>query len=396
MPPPQERDASQGRDRSGKRGRQPALQGRVLGCALVPPPSLAQPRIESPFFERELASSTFGQGEREQARFYRDNGYLVLDDVFDPDLLDQVVAQTRPLFDASVADGMRSRIRVQDVWGECPAVRALATDPAILQVLERLYGRRPIPFQTLDFQVGTEQHVHQDRMFFDTLPADFMCGVWVALEDVSPRNGTLFYYPGSHRLPNWSPDEIGLEPVNRASSRESDQDRRRLACERALVELIEAAGLERLDFEAPRGRVLIWASGLAHGGGRILEPGSTRWSQVTHYFFEGCLYYTPLYSNRFLGDLYLRELREVGTGEPVEHRYQGLPVRGVERNGFYKLQLDVDENRGNEIVRAIDQTDLRADRERLASVLASPSYRLGRALTAPLRALRGAPASNTR
>lgn len=360
----------------------------------------AQPWVESPFFERDLDASGLDAREREQARFYRDHGYLVLQDVFDANLLDEVVEQTRPLFEPAVENGMRSRIRVQDVWEECPAVRAMATHPGILQVLGRLYGRPPIPFQTLDFQVGTEQHVHQDRMFFDTLPADFMCGVWVALEDVSPRNGTLFYYPGSHRLPNWSPDEIGLEPVNRASPRESDQDRRRIECERVLVELIEAAGLERLDLEAPRGTVLIWASGLAHGGGRILEPGSSRWSHVTHYFFEGCLYYTPLYSNRFLGDLYLRRLRDVSTGAAVEHRYQGLPVRGVERNGFYKLQLDIapahDGESGHEIVRAIDQTDLRADRENLAGVLASPSYRLGRAITAPLRALRGGSTRSSR
>lgn len=27
-----------------------------------------------------------------------------------------------------------------------------------------------------------------------------MCGVWVALEDVTPTNGPLFYFPGSHNL----------------------------------------------------------------------------------------------------------------------------------------------------------------------------------------------------
>ncbi|HVS12707.1 MAG TPA: phytanoyl-CoA dioxygenase family protein [Thermoanaerobaculia bacterium] len=348
----------------------------------------ARPWFDAASLERELAASSLDSSEQAAVRSFRDLGFLVLHDVFEPELLDSVITETRPLFRPEVPDGMRSRIRVQDVWEECPSVRAMATEPRILTCLERLYGRRPIPFQTLDFQVGTEQHVHQDRMFFDTLPADFMCGVWVALEDVSARNGTLFYYPGSHRLPSWSPDELGLEPVNRASARDNDQDRRRIACERALVELIETAGLERFDLEAPRGTVLIWASGLAHGGGAILEPGATRWSQVTHYFFEGCLYYTPLYSNRFLGDLYLRDLRDVASGAPIEHRYQGLPVRGVDRNGFYKLQLEVDEANGEELVRAIDQTDLRAHRRILEDVLASPSYRLGRALTAPLRWLR--------
>lgn len=70
----------------------------------------AQPWVESPFFERNLDASGLDAREREQARFYRERGYLVLDDVFDPALLDQVVEQTRPLFDPAVENGMRSRI----------------------------------------------------------------------------------------------------------------------------------------------------------------------------------------------------------------------------------------------------------------------------------------------
>ena len=30
-----------------------------------------------------------------------------------------------------------------------------------------------------------------------------MCGVWVALEDITEDNGPLHYYPGSHRLPDY-------------------------------------------------------------------------------------------------------------------------------------------------------------------------------------------------
>ena len=33
------------------------------------------------------------------------------------------------------------------------------------------------------------------------MPEGFMCGVWVALEDMDMENGPLVYYPGSHKLP---------------------------------------------------------------------------------------------------------------------------------------------------------------------------------------------------
>src|SRR5258706_5495285 len=31
-----------------------------------------------------------------------------------------------------------------------------------------------------------------------------LCASWIALEDVMPGSGELFYYAGSHRLPDWT------------------------------------------------------------------------------------------------------------------------------------------------------------------------------------------------
>jgi ectoine hydroxylase-related dioxygenase (phytanoyl-CoA dioxygenase family) len=39
-----------------------------------------------------------------------------------------------------------------------------------------------------------------------------MVGVWVALEDIDSSNGPLIYYPGSHRLPIFTNEHLGINP----------------------------------------------------------------------------------------------------------------------------------------------------------------------------------------
>ena len=46
-----------------------------------------------------------------------------------------------------------------------------------------------------------------------------------------------------------------------------------------------------------RGQTLLWASNLLHGGSPQRDKSRTRYSQVTHFFFEGCRYWTPLHSD---------------------------------------------------------------------------------------------------
>jgi hypothetical protein len=240
-----------------------------------------------------------------------------------------------------------------------------------------------------------------------------MCGVWVALEDVGPANGTLVYYPGSHRLPDVDFDALGLRVINynRPGALEAltYQDYERY--EDYTARRMAAAGLEPVALEARAGTALVWAAGLVHGGGPILDPASTRWSQVTHFYFADCVYYAPIFSNLATGDLYLKRVVDVATGEVVPHRYRGLPLPDFPADGAYKLVLDVDGD-GADRVRLVSNYEIkhladdnaylrgvkdenanlwRAKQELEAAIAAierSPSHRLARLLTAPARALR--------
>jgi len=249
----------------------------------------------------------------------------VLEDFFEPKLLDAIVAEYGRLFDPSVRLDAPEHVqkrdanRIQDAWWVSKPVKKLAADERILALLELLYGRKAIPFQTLNFVNGTEQATHSDAIHFSSLPARYMCGVWVALEDITERNGPLNYYPGSHRVPElrleefgvWAPDnEVGVGPHY---TRYEDFVRA----------VITSRRLEQKRLTCKKGTALIWASNLLHGGCPILQPGTTRLSQVTHYYFERCLYYTPILSNSVLGEYCLKDLVDVRTGKPLKHTING-------------------------------------------------------------------------
>jgi ectoine hydroxylase-related dioxygenase (phytanoyl-CoA dioxygenase family) len=218
--------------------------------------------------------------------FDRD-GLLVLDAVAPAETLDAIVADLDGLWGKPPYDegGVRYfRRRIQDAWHISASIKALALAPGVLSLLEDLYGRKPLPFQTINFLKGTQQAAHSDAIHFNTMPEGYMCGVWVALEDMDMENGPLVYYPGSHRLKYATPADFGAEAKwdNYPSY------------EAYVADVIEREGLEPAYGTIDKGQAILWAANLIHGGAEQTDPARTRLSQVTHYFFEGCKYYTPM------------------------------------------------------------------------------------------------------
>jgi ectoine hydroxylase-related dioxygenase (phytanoyl-CoA dioxygenase family) len=192
-----------------------------------------------------------------------------------------------------------------------------------LDVLDFLYDRPAVPFQTLTFRVGSQQRAHSDTIHFSSLPARYMCGVWVALEDVTEENGPVFYYPGSHKLPEYDFSHI------RASAETTTYDNYK-EYEDFIENIVTENKLEKKKFLAKKGDLLIWSSNIIHGGSPVMKQGSSRWSQVTHYFFEDCYYYTPMLSNMATHELYLRDnLVDMKTGKRVKLTYNGSELNAI-------------------------------------------------------------------
>jgi hypothetical protein len=271
-------------------------------------PYLGGPWFLSPGFEQELELRGLDPQTEAKVRFFAERGYVIIDDLGIDDFdafAEQVEAHLAPLHEGGKYN------RIMDAWTVSAPVRRLATSPAILDFLETLYGRRPIPFQTLNFLRGSQQHTHSDAYHFHSYPKHFMCGVWVAFEDVDDDNGPLNYYPGSHRLPDYdflcpSREEVLHEYVD---------------------ELIPRLDLQKERGYLKKGQALIWAANLLHGGENVRDGNRTRRSQVTHCYFDDCSYYTPFRSDFARGKVFFRQITDVTAGRPHTLRIRTGRVR---------------------------------------------------------------------
>jgi hypothetical protein len=91
-------------------------------------------------------------------------------------------------------------------------------------------------------------------------------------------------------------------------------------------ELVASFQCEKAMFLPRRGQALIWTACLLHGGEPILDPSKTRWSQVTHYFFENCAYYTPMASHVMAGKIAFRNPMNISTKQSVSSLYAEQPI----------------------------------------------------------------------
>ncbi|MDE2595527.1 MAG: phytanoyl-CoA dioxygenase family protein [Sphingomonadales bacterium] len=281
------------------------------------------PLIESPLFGTELERMPLSPAEKDVATALNRDGFAVFD-FPDPDIdarIDRIRKEFSPRFgidDTDPASPKHSPIgRIQDAWQTNEDVKAIAANPDVLDLLSRLYGRRAFPFQTLNFPVGTQQHLHTDAVHFSSIPPRFMCGVWLAMEDIHVDAGPLCYIAGSHKWPMVDNCMIGRK--GSGVTLESAQ----LPFHDAWVAMIAEQQAAPQEFMARKGQALIWCANLLHGGTLRRDDRLTRWSQVTHYYFDDCVYYTPAMSDEYLGRLALRHLVNIADGTPRPNIYLG-------------------------------------------------------------------------
>jgi hypothetical protein len=165
-----------------------------------------------------------------------------------------------------------------------PAGRQIWLYPPVLEFLKSHFRDTPCACQTLTYVNGSEQNAHQDTIHLTPYPAGYMCGVWIALEDVQPDSGELFVYPGSHKTPRLRARALGLEKVDTDYSSYAKFDAE-------IAQLLRDGGYERAIYRPKAGQILVWHENLIHGGSPRADRLRTRFSIVSHYFAKGSVAY---------------------------------------------------------------------------------------------------------
>lgn len=290
------------------------------------------PWTESPFFDKELEASNLSEQDKAFVKSFADNGYVIFDTGFDNTFIDALnQSMEEPFSKLEKEDGRR----IQDAWTYNEYVKKVAASDVVLSKLRLLYQREPIPFQTLNFPEGSQQKTHSDMVHFNSIPQRFMCGVWVALEDITPDNGPLHYYPGSHKLPFYDMIDMGVKASDNIETKKAIMAYA-VDYVNFIEKMITALGLRKEVLSIKKGQAMIWASNLLHGGEKINKPGASRLTQVSHYYFEDCIYYVPRLSDVAINKLYLNHLVNIRTGEKVISKYFGETVKANT-----KLQLQM-------------------------------------------------------
>lgn len=213
-------------------------------------------------------------------------GFCVLHERLPADLVDDFKQQLSTAIDrGALAYKAGSSDRIHGAHQKLPAARAVWLYPPVLQFLEDYFKDTPCACQTLTYVNGSEQNAHQDSIHLTPYPNGFMCGVWVALEDVQENSGELFVYPGSHRSGSVRATPLGLSKVV------NDDYSQYVVFDRAINEIIETGGYQRLVYRPKAGQILVWHENTIHGGSPRLDYSRTRLSVVSHYFAKGAVGY---------------------------------------------------------------------------------------------------------
>lgn len=253
---------------------------------------------ETPWLDRPDASSSlqqhpqfteFSPATQEQLKRWPEDGYMVLDQFFSSDAVDAINAEVDRLITDKTVDFNFTGRKIMFAHKHSQLLREVANAPELKRLLSFVLSRTVIPFQTINFLLGSEQRAHSDFIHMTTHPKGYLIAAWIALEDITTDSGPLVYYPGSHKLPyllNTDYDHGGNALMI--------GDDAYLRYEEEIQQRIAENNLQPKEFHAKKGDVLIWHANLLHAGNAIKNQDATRKSMVVHFYAEDVICYHEL------------------------------------------------------------------------------------------------------
>jgi hypothetical protein len=247
-------------------------------AGLPPVPPLAERLATSPAFQPLSAES------QASLLAFEENGFAILPGFFSPETVDGINAELEKLIETKQIS-LRYRNKFMFAFRQSARIRA-AGEGALRSLVAALLGHETKLFQSINFLTGSEQRTHSDSIHMSTFPLGGMAAAWVALEDITPGNGPLHYYPGSHKLPYYLNADYQNEGTDWLIG-----DKEYTEYEAYITQKIAEAGLPKQVFLARKGDVFVWHANLMHGGEPHLDKAQTRKSMVFHYFSQAHICY---------------------------------------------------------------------------------------------------------
>ena len=265
----------------------PAILGAILDSSLFPPQEGMQARawFNDPGLECDVPLSFEPASDSAFAfKHLMRWGFAVMDFTIDRILVDQFRSEYESAIDnGTLAYTRGTSERVHNAHS-LPSGRKIWLDERVMRFLQEWFRDEPCACQTLLYIHGSTQHAHQDTIHLTPYPAGFMCGVWVALQDVEQDSGELFVLPGSHRAPRVMTSDLELAKVVDDYSAYHKFDKK-------IDELIANNNYSVEYYRPKAGQILVWHENLMHGGAPRINPDRERHSIVSHYFARGALAY---------------------------------------------------------------------------------------------------------
>lgn len=270
------------------------------------------PWCESPFFYELLKQQNLSTEDEQFVTDFHEKGYAIIDLNLSNDEINNIINEINELNskdDTKVQETgyhYSKGKRIFEGWRESKILKNLSLNEIVLNKLRLLYSKQPVPFQTITFNYGSNQPLHSDVIHFHTMPHRWLAATWVALEDMDETNGTLVYVPGSHKLPIFDFYDLKIKAPEYGKQFDSYAE-----YENFIQQLVDTKQLKTEPLVCKAGQALIWAANLIHGGMEITDPSRSRYSQVTHYYFEGCdKYFSPMFSEAWMGKFAEKNLKE--------------------------------------------------------------------------------------
>jgi len=275
--------------------------------------------FQLPWFETDFAIEILKNKKtnfikKKDISFFIKNGYVILKNVVSDSTVKGILSDFRKIINSKNYKKnpdyfhYNNSPRIVEGWRKSKNIKQLCFNKHVINFLQKMYNKKPLPISTINFTRGTEQPLHSDYIHFGSLPELYLAGVWFALEDVSLKNGPLVVVPTSHKLNLIDFNDLKLNIPKTTFELKKNYT----IYEDYLRKLIKEKKLKPKKLTLKKGDVIIWAANLLHGGSRIISKNSTRFSQVVHYHFDKLeKIYNPCFSSRMHGIFLERNLKKI-------------------------------------------------------------------------------------